>query len=105
VQDKAVVGGDTILTNPDSWLLASRREVWIDFNLDNLPRELRQQETKTKSNRRTGKTYESIELQLEIVISHDRAEIMLVCGKVTDGKGHTTREGVLLGNTEPIIFS
>ena len=53
---------------------------------------------------RTKKKYEIIEMQLEFSISHDRAEIALVCGQVVDLRGRITRDGFPLGHAPPIMF-
>ena len=83
---------------------ASRREVSIDFDLGNLPPDIRRQVAQNVTNPATRKTYESIQMQLEITISRDRADIVLVCGKVVNAMGGMTREGFPLGSAEPILF-
>ncbi|KAK4447447.1 hypothetical protein QBC34DRAFT_303234 [Podospora aff. communis PSN243] len=80
----------------------SRREVQIDFDLSTIPQHVHQQVARTETNRQTGKTFETIQLQLDVSISQERADIGLMCGKTTDMMGRTGVNGFPLGSCGPI---
>ncbi|KAG7284675.1 hypothetical protein NEMBOFW57_009284 [Staphylotrichum longicolle] len=82
----------------------SRREVGIDFDLANLPPDIYRQVARTVTNPRTKKTYETLQMQLEISLSQDRADIALVCGNTVDMMGRISNRGFLLRSAEPILF-
>lgn len=77
----------------------------IDFDLSTIPPDVRQRVAQTVSNSQTGKTYEVFQLQLDISISQERADIGLMCGKTTGMMGHTGVNGFPLGSCEPIALS
>lgn len=76
----------------------------IDFDLADIPPEIHQQVAQTVTNTRTKKTYETLQMQLEITVHQDRADIVLVCGKTVDMLGRISHEGFLLRSAEPILF-
>ncbi|KAM7208581.1 chaperone protein DnaK, partial [Naviculisporaceae sp. PSN 640] len=80
----------------------SRREVSIDFDLNSIPSDVRQRVAQTVSNPRTGKTFEVFQLQLDVSISQERADIGLMCGKVVDMTGHRAVDGFPLGHCPTI---
>jgi hypothetical protein len=79
--------------------------VRIDFDLADLPPDIYRQVAHTVTNPRTKKTYESLQMQLEIVLSQDRADISLVCGNTVDMMGQISTRGFLLHSAEPILFA
>lgn len=99
--DEAPSGESAKLT---ACLAASRREVGIDFDLADLPPDIYRQVARTVTNPRTKKTYETLQMQLEISLSQDRADIALVCGNTVDMMGQISNRGFLLHSAEPILF-
>lgn len=54
------------------------------------------------SSQATRKSYEMVQMQLEVCISQERADIGLVCGKTTDMTGQIALSGFPLGSCDPI---
>src|SRR3569833_134054 len=80
------------------------REVTIAFDLADMPSDVYQQVAQRVPSRQTKKSYDSVQLQLELTVQHDRADIALVCGKTVDMMGRTGYQGFPLGAALPIIF-
>jgi len=80
------------------------REVTIDFDLADMPSDVYQQVAQRVTSPQTKKSYDSVQLQLEITVQHDRADIALVCGKTVDMMGRIGYQGFPLGVAQPIIF-
>ncbi|KAK0706431.1 hypothetical protein B0T26DRAFT_680119 [Lasiosphaeria miniovina] len=74
-------------------------EVSMDFDLSTIPPDVHQRVAQTVTNR--GKEYEIIQLQLDVSINQERADIGLMCGKTTDGTGRMGVNGFHLGNCDP----
>ncbi|KAK5660272.1 hypothetical protein OQA88_12812 [Cercophora sp. LCS_1] len=74
-----------------------RHEVPIDFDLGNIPPDVQRRVVKSMTNQEAKKGYQSVELQLEICVDRDGANIDLLCEQIKDANGRVARGGVRLG--------